>query len=144
MNFNTKLSKYFTYGEAIRYKAKNKPAKKQLVNMVHLCAFLDNIREVFGPTTMTSGFRNSYYNKKAGGASNSQHLLGEAADIWVKGVDMRTVFFYIYENLDYDQMIFEEVNGKIWIHVSWKLTGRRKSTLKYDGKAYKPFTGGAL
>lgn len=48
---------------------------------------LQIIREYFkAPVLINSGYRTKTYNTKIGGARSSQHLLGKAADIVVKGV----------------------------------------------------------
>jgi len=39
------------------------------------------------PLTISSGFRTAAYNKRIGGAENSLHLEGKAADIVVAGAD---------------------------------------------------------
>lgn len=60
-----------------------------------LVSLLQKIRDHFGvAVTINSGYRTSSYNKKVGGASNSQHVKGTAADIVVKGVDPPTVAQY--------------------------------------------------
>lgn len=41
---------------------------------------------------INSGYRTKSHNKKVGGASNSQHLYGKAADIVVRGVKPSTVY----------------------------------------------------
>lgn len=52
-----------------------------------LVDILQAIRDAFGkPITINSAYRNTTYNKKIGGATNSQHVYGKAADIRVKGV----------------------------------------------------------
>lgn len=44
---------------------------------------LQNLREDWGlPLRPTSGTRCKYHNEKIGGAPQSQHLLGNAADFW--------------------------------------------------------------
>ena len=43
--------------------------------------------EINKPINITSGYRNEAYNKKIGGASQSQHLYGKAADITARGVE---------------------------------------------------------
>lgn len=49
---------------------------------------LQQLRDDIGkPITVHSGYRNEEYNKRVGGVSSSQHLLGKAADISVKGID---------------------------------------------------------
>lgn len=60
-----------------------------------LVDLLQKIRDHFGvAVTINSGYRTSAYNKKVGGATNSQHVKGTAADIVVKGVDPLTVARY--------------------------------------------------
>lgn len=60
-----------------------------------LVGLLQKIRDHFGvAVTINSGYRTSTYNKKVGGATNSQHVKGTAADIVAKGVDPLTVAQY--------------------------------------------------
>lgn len=54
------------------------------LRLVHI---LQRIRDHYGrPVTINSGYRTPTYNAKIGGAKASQHVLGTAADINVKGV----------------------------------------------------------
>lgn len=60
-----------------------------------LVNLLQTIRSHFGkPITINSAYRNAAYNKKIGGASNSQHTKGTAADIVVSGIAPLTVAKY--------------------------------------------------
>lgn len=60
-----------------------------------LVDLLQKIRDHFRvAVTINSGYRTSTYNKKVGGATNSQHVKGTAADIVAKGVDPLTVAQY--------------------------------------------------
>lgn len=53
---------------------------------------LQIIREYFGkPVYINSAYRTKDYNKKVGGASNSQHLYGKAADIRIPGIAPNTI-----------------------------------------------------
>ena len=55
---------------------------------MELVVKLQELRDKLGKSIrITSGYRNPEYNKKVGGATNSQHVLGKAADIQVKGMD---------------------------------------------------------
>lgn len=56
-------------------------------NIVKLAHELDKVRVVFGncPITITSWYRPTAVNRAVGGVSNSQHLLGWAADIQIQG-----------------------------------------------------------
>jgi len=60
-----------------------------------LAYYLQKIRDHFGKAVkINSGFRTPSYNAKVGGASESQHVLGTAADIVVDGVTPHQVAEY--------------------------------------------------
>lgn len=59
---------------------------------------LEAVRHHFGaPVTVTSAARCRKHNANVGGASNSQHLVGRAADIQVKGHPPAIVADFIQE-----------------------------------------------
>lgn len=47
------------------------------------------------PITVNSGYRSPEYNKRIGGVSNSQHILGNASDITVKGYTPKNIYLSI-------------------------------------------------
>lgn len=48
---------------------------------------LQPLRNALGkPITITSGYRTPAYNRRVGGARNSQHMKGLAADIKIEGI----------------------------------------------------------
>lgn len=58
-----------------------------------LLEVLDQFRQAFDePITITSGCRCPAYNESVGGAPNSRHLEGKAADFKVKGYKPEEVF----------------------------------------------------
>lgn len=60
-----------------------------------LVEYLQKIRNHFNkPVTITSAYRCEKHNKSVGGATKSQHMLGNAADIVVSGVASREVAKY--------------------------------------------------
>ena len=60
-----------------------------------LMRILESIREHFGkPVIINSGYRTPEWNTKIGGAKNSYHMKGMAADIVVKGVSSKQVAEY--------------------------------------------------
>ena len=56
-------------------------------NIQQLAKNLQVIRDFYNkPININSGYRSPEHNKAIGGAKNSQHVLGKAADIWIKGI----------------------------------------------------------
>lgn len=76
-----------------------------------LLAILEDLREtVQSPITITSGCRCAAHNAREGGAKNSQHLYGRAADIAVQGVSPGAV----YELLNRDPRA-----GGVGVYTNW-------------------------
>lgn len=60
------------------------PSAEVLKNLTELAKNLEVLRKhINKPIRITSGFRSREHNKKIGGATNSYHVLGMAADIQV-------------------------------------------------------------
>ena len=87
----------------------NSPGEAEVRNLSSLCVnILEPIRENYGiPFSPSSCFRSSTLNDIVGGASNSQHVDGCAADIEISGVDNLELARWIEVNLSYDQLILE-------------------------------------
>ena len=63
---------------------------------VALMIILEDVREQFGkPVSINSGTRCKKHNKSVGGADNSLHVTGHAADIVVKGIMPSAVSEYL-------------------------------------------------
>ena len=130
--------KYFTIEELCKtsHKVDNKPNEEQKANMEYLINnILDKARETLGmPIKVTSGFRSVELNKKVGGAANSQHTKGEAADLTC--YDNKKLFNILKKIGGFDQLI-NEFNYS-WIHVSVKRNGENKNEVltatKINGK----------
>ena len=130
------VHKYFSIEEmchsdtAIAQGITNKPTQPIIDSLDALIEHvLDPLREAYGqPIIVSSGYRCKRLNKAVGGVSNSQHLIGEAADISVrpKGDKKgnKVLFEYIRKNLPYDQLIWE--NGGVWVHVSYRKQNRHQ------------------
>lgn len=104
----------------------NVPNATELANMRLLAInILQPLRDSLGkPVVVTSCFRSEAVNKAAGGAATSQHRLGQAADIHVKGMSSQQLAEYIIAlKLPFDQLI-EEFGS--WVHVSFGPRNRRE------------------
>ena len=114
-------------GVAIRRRIANVPTGEDVERMRVLCRnVLEPIRRRFGVTRISSGFRCAQLNTAVGGAPDSQHCRGEAADIHISSDETgRKIFDFVRRNLEFDQLLFEHrmANGCQWLHVSY--TSRR-------------------
>lgn len=136
------LSEVTRSNEAKRKGISNMPTPEHIENFKKLAEnIFEPIRKHFGvPIFVSSGYRSKELNKAIGGASSSQHLLGEAIDIDMdgtsNGVTNKMVFDYIKENLNFDQLI-NEFNYS-WVHVSFSSKGKQRKqildAIKVGGK----------
>ena len=97
----------------------------------NIVALVDNVldpaREQFGgPVVVNSGYRCPKHNLAVGGVVNSQHMMGEAADLCC--ADNKRLAEIIEKDGKYDQMIkYLRPDGSIrFIHVSWKRNGENR------------------
>lgn len=75
---------------------------------------------VAAPVIITTRCRCRLLNKLVGGAPDSQHMSGHAADFYVKDFsreDMAKLFLQLCEEIDFDQMIL--YTRRNFIHVSY-------------------------
>lgn len=130
---NFKLSEFTTSQTAIRHDIHNAPTHKVISNLILLCKHvLQPLRNDKGSVHISSGFRSVELNKKIGGANNSQHTRGQAADI--NTANNAEAFHYIKNNLDFDQLIWEfgSDTQPAWVHVSYSDKGNRKEISRAD------------
>lgn len=127
------ISDHFYMGEfsysavAIEQGLDNTPpaeAQKAIRNLVR--KLLEPLRACADcPTGMhiSSGYRNEKLNRLVGGVKNSQHLTGEAADIYTFG-SCRLLEALQDSQLNFDQAIYYRRRG--FIHLSLKLKGKNR------------------
>ena len=62
-------------------------------NIKILASQLEVLRSHLGkPINVTSGYRSEAWNERSGGVKGSQHTLGKASDLQVKGLKPKTVY----------------------------------------------------
>jgi len=150
--------KYFTISELIRSETAlkhgiwNGASQEVEDNLIALVDnVLDPLREAYGkPIRVTSGYRCPRLNRLVGGAPNSQHMRGEAADIVastlgagdcgskpamrVSGGENLNLGKLIEQLGHFDQLIYEqcdEYGNPRWIHVSYKSLGWNRRQVLY-------------
>lgn len=149
------FSRYLSYEEAIKSKTAirlgidNTPTPEHLANMKYVAReIFDKVREfVKGPLHASSFYRSKALNDAIPGSSKtSQHMKGEAIDIdcdtFGKGTNL-DVFFFIKDNLIFDQLIAEYVDvlgNPAWVHVSKSKNGNRGEVLVKLRSRYIPYS----
>ena len=107
------------------------PPAEVIENLRALCVnILQPVRDALGsPVNLNSGYRCPSLNRSIGGAKNSQHMTGHAADIIDLNNGNENLFKKIKElNLPFDQMIDEF--GFRWVHVSYDPIRNRRQILQ--------------
>ena len=135
---------HFTISELIKsdtaiknriWNGANREVEDNLIALV--AAVLDPLREKYGKAIhVSSGYRCPAVNKSVGGSLTSQHMQGEAADIYVDAGAKGNfeIGKLIVQLGNYDQVIFENVGANDllpqWIHVSWKRQGYNRHQIR--------------
>ena len=127
-NSHMLLSEHFSLSEMLASETAetlhipNTPLKchiTALQNLVQRC--LEPTRQHFGlPIQVNSGYRCPQLNAAVKGASNSQHLAGEAADITIP----RKHWPFCYTSSE-QIVILEHSGTSWWVHVSCRINFRR-------------------
>ncbi|MCD8208843.1 MAG: D-Ala-D-Ala carboxypeptidase family metallohydrolase [Bacteroidales bacterium] len=99
---------------------------------------LQPLRDAIGvPLNISSGYRCEAVNERVGGVPTSQHVKGQAADVYVTNQPSYYVAFNVEKlKLPYDQMILYNS----FVHLSHKRDGEQRCQLLYD----KHYTGQRL
>jgi len=146
-----KISKHISYKEAIRsnaairYGIENHPNTVQLENMRRIANnVFEPLRNAFKvPIFVSSFFRHPKLNVRVGGSSTSDHPNGNAMDLddVLGGVTNSQIFYYIKDQLQFKQLIWEfgDDNEPSWVHVSYVPGNNKGQVLKAE--KYKDFWG---
>jgi uncharacterized protein YcbK (DUF882 family) len=97
-------------------------------NVQKLANQLQQLRDHFKqPITITSGYRCESHNKAIGGAKNSQHVLGKAADIKVDNTSPKKVYEVIERLINSGDML----QGGLGLYRSWVHYDIRKTRARW-------------
>ena len=114
-----RLSPHFLLNEFLNLKKypENIPSMQVVANLTYGChQLLEPARLIVGTIIINSGFRNEAVNRRVGGVKNSQHLIGQAADIRPKDpAQFQCLVDFLKANALTDQLL----TGSTWLHISW-------------------------
>lgn len=125
------LAEFTVSQEGARRGLRNQPLGPALRNLQRLAQVLEQLRTLLGgvPITITSGYRSGAINTLVGGALNSAHLSGLAADLIAPqfGTPRRIAQAVADSPLVFDQLIQEGT----WLHFAIAPVGQppRRSIL---------------
>lgn len=125
------LTEHFTLEEltfsqmAARRGIDNTPSLEVVAHLTTLAEGLEKVRTLLGaPIRITSGYRSPALNAAIGGAKNSAHKEGYAADFICPafGPPISVVKAIDLSDIRFDQLIYEGT----WIHISFDTDMRRQ------------------
>lgn len=137
----TQLSEHFSLEEltVTNKNIDNNPTAEALNSLKYTAKQMELVRALLShPIKVTSAYRSPAVNKAAGGATSSQHLLGQAVDFTCTafGIPESIVRAIISSGIVFDQLICEYNS---WVHISFKETNNRKQALVIDARGTKEF-----
>lgn len=111
-----KISQHFDSSEFDSHDGTKYPDQWIEERLIPLCTALEKIRaKAKASIRITSGYRSKKHNKAVGGASNSQHVQGIAADIQAEGVPARKLYQIILKMIDNKEI----PNGGVGSYRGW-------------------------
>lgn len=140
------LSRHFSLDEltlsqtAERNHIDNHPPQAVITNLYRTAEGLELVREALGnnPLSISSGYRSPDLNRRIGGAANSQHVEGKAADFTCPafGTPRQIATALKKTGIKFDQLILEYDR---WVHISFVAKNPRGQTLITDRAGTRPF-----
>ena len=143
-----KLTEHFTLAEMAKTRSQhaNIPNVGQIANLKRLCGWLEMLRAEWNkrygegddPIIINSAFRSAAVTKEVGGASNSNHLTGCAADIHVDGMEQMLRYATILLDISdeaqepFDELLMERNGNRMWLHFAVRPEGNRRRLLKIE------------
>jgi len=126
------LTPHFTLEEltasqsAARLGLDNTPAPEMVDALKRTAQLLEEVRALLGkPVLVSSGYRAPAVNRAVGGAANSAHMLGCAADFSCPayGSPLDICRAIARSDIAFDQVIHE---FRAWVHIAWAPSPRRQ------------------
>lgn len=131
-----KLTEHFTLAEltasttAARLGLDNTPTPAALANLRQTAQMLERVRAHLGgvPILVTSGYRSRPVNSAVGGATSSDHIQGQAADVlaprYGTPYDIAKALAPHIAALGIGQIIYEVGANSRWVHLSTRVPSK--------------------
>lgn len=146
-----RISEHVSYSEAtrsqeaVRYGIDNIPTPEDILRMNKVAErCFEPLRRHHGkPIFISSFYRSPELNKKISGSETSDHCKGRAIDIdadyFDNGMTNAEMFYWLKENVEFDQLIWEYGDDKnpAWVHISYRSKfENRKQVLRASKNGY--------
>lgn len=137
---NEKLSTYFDLRAltTTQQNADNTPGPLELANLKELGTILDDIIDFIGPFRVVSAYRSQTVNDLVGGAPNSLHMDGKAADLFPTVQNLESFYRDLFESGIADnlgEIAYKPTQGTV--HISIKTLTKSSVPLILEGGSYR-------
>jgi zinc D-Ala-D-Ala carboxypeptidase len=138
------LSEFLHSEKAVRLGLDNTPDAAVMGSLRNFLApGMQEVRDLINaPIHISSGYRSPMVNAAVGGARNSQHTLGQAADFTAPffGTPLQIARAIAASKLEFDQLICEGT----WVHISFAPKPRRSVLTAVFSKGSVSYKAGLL
>ena len=116
---------------ATRLGLDNTPTPAALASLRQTAQMLERVRQHLGgvPIIVTSGYRSRPVNSAVGGATSSDHMQGQAADVlaprYGTPLQIARALAPLVDVLGIGQLIYERFGSTSWVHVSTRVPDKR-------------------
>lgn len=124
------LAEFTKSAKAAQMRLDNSPSPKALANLQRTAEMLERVRAQLGvPIIITSGYRGPVLNKAVGGATSSDHMQGQAADVvapkYGRPYAVAKALAPHINALGIGQIIYEKSGRSEWVHLSTRVPDRQ-------------------
>jgi hypothetical protein len=137
---NFSLEELTASSTALRLGIDNAPSAEIVGNLLVTAVGLENARVILGemPLHIDSGYRCPALNAAVGGAKDSAHMTGFAADVVCAFEPIVVIRKLLLGSLEFDQLIQEGA----WTHMSFAPTMRKQVLTAHFGPGGTTYTEG--
>lgn len=126
------LAEFTRSAKAAQLRLDNTPTGKALENLKRTAEILERVRAHLGvPIIVTSGYRSRPVNSAVGGATSSDHMQGQAADVLAPRYGtpyaIAKALAPHIDALGIGQIIYEVGANSRWVHLSTRVPSKQSN-----------------